>query len=729
MDKTIDRWTDPDGNGYAFKDTVARAQNRALINKISTETADRKAEVNTERKRIDNLIASGTAQTQEIGKKIIQDSSISSSGIVLKGLTNNNYYYKLFEESGSIDSEFCTITNQQGKYTAKLLKPGLYYMNFKVHVEMSGGFSEEVIAPLKLFKSNTLDWSTFDVLDAETVEISKTENTSINKKIHFLFKITEPSYIRIYIDVDTSHTKAITFRIDGCDITALDWKGKQSADLSELHDLRIGADSTVYGTAGEAVRKQIGNLTEEFVDKLSELTSTTNCKFSQFAKIVDAKEAMIVEYKKYNDNEIYDVSVATGKNLLPVSIEYPSVINVPNGAVIKFTNSGIINYNGEKAIGESIEQNVLDTDRFLFKVPFEAELSNKFNVTKGGFTSHVWIDDGQGNLSIEEFTHGAITLKKGTIIKRIWFKANGSNSIFDVAFSLVEKGEEADYTAPTLKIYTNDDLQKIKFAYGTNYVIPNFINDAKENTIVYMDDNCISKQQKFALVKVTTDESVINIPQTISTQKFLNRDKKWNIYGKDKNLSVLKCDDVNYSCSILELCAGIVKNVMLYNATMGESNKGYCVHLDSNNLENEYVLFENCIFKSTEGISIGIGTRAGSTIVFKNCEFITEDDSYTFYIHNTESEGKNKCSIVIENCLFRTNGEICMLIQDWQGCCKNDFLFVNNTFMNDDKYNLNNAVKINYHHGVEENSTDWKNLLSLNKSSHGNNITFLNAVN
>lgn len=56
MDKTIDRWTDPDGNGYAFKDTVARAQNREMINKISAETTDRKAEVNTERKRIDNLI-------------------------------------------------------------------------------------------------------------------------------------------------------------------------------------------------------------------------------------------------------------------------------------------------------------------------------------------------------------------------------------------------------------------------------------------------------------------------------------------------------------------------------------------------------------------------------------------------------------------------------------------------------------------------------------------------
>ena len=341
MDKTIDRWTDPDGNGYAFKDTVARAQNRATIDKMNAETADRKTEVNTERKRIDNLIATGTAQTQEIGKKIIQDSSISSSGIVLKGLTNNNYYYKLFEESGSIDSEFCTITNQQGKYTAKLLKPGLYYMNFKVHVEMSGGFSEEVIAPLKLFKSNTLDWSTFDVLDAETVEVSKTENTSINKKIHFLFKITEPSYIRIYIDIDTSHTKTITFRIDGCDIIALDWKGKQSADLSELHDLRIGADGVVHNTAGEAVRKQIGNLTEDLGNlsssKISKFYATNNGE-NHLADSDDGKIADMMVYGKSEQKS------TMGKNLLKLS--EVDVHGATNGLLITMNADGSVSVTG-----------------------------------------------------------------------------------------------------------------------------------------------------------------------------------------------------------------------------------------------------------------------------------------------------------------------------------------------------------------------------------------------
>ena len=53
---------------------------------LSKETAERKDEVNTERKRIDNLIATGTAQTQEIGK-VIATTSENRAKITMDYLT------------------------------------------------------------------------------------------------------------------------------------------------------------------------------------------------------------------------------------------------------------------------------------------------------------------------------------------------------------------------------------------------------------------------------------------------------------------------------------------------------------------------------------------------------------------------------------------------------------------------------------------------------------------
>ena len=523
MDKTIDRWTDPDGNGYAFKDTVARAQNRELINKISTETADRKTEINTERKRIDNLIATGTAQTQEIGKKIIQDSSISSSGIVLKGLTNNNYYYKLFEESGSIDSEFCTITNQQGKYTAKLLKPGLYYMNFKVHVEMSGGFSEEVIAPLKLFKSNTLDWSTFDVLDAETVEISKTENTSINKKIHFLFRVAEPSYIRIYIDVDTSHTKTITFRIDGCDIIALDWKGKQSADLSELHDLRIGADGVVHNTAGEAVRKQIGNLTEDLdnVYNTTELTPVPTNKITP-TEILDKSVYYnstygLLGFTNNGDNlkcNIYPIIKGksyylrgNGKNHegCPVAIFAES-----------YVSDGTTKYK-EVVSGESEK---LDNIKKFFKASYDGYIYiNCINESDGLFNVEYVSNIQKINNSLKNeldcklSLYGEFQLVESTIINDKVFNIN----------KLTEQNQSGGCYIRE-KINNDDDIIRVSgYSYSSNISFPLVaFFDEYDNTIEYYGDASTLYSDKIFKIPYRTNYIIINGKKSnIKVEKFI----------------------------------------------------------------------------------------------------------------------------------------------------------------------------------------------------------------
>lgn len=255
MDKTIDRWTDPDGNGYAFKDTVARAQNRETINKISAETADRKAKVNTERKRIDNLIATGTAQTQEVGKTIVQTGTSSSYMDV--NYVSDKYYSGLFDGITFKDTDFFYIPSLSGsgaEYVGKLLKPGLYHMKFRVKISKDGGLPE--IAMRIILKKGSTTTGEYSELKTEYIIFPQTSSSTNMRNVEYIFAITEPTYIKLFVTSIADGTGTFGFNASDCTITAIDWKGKQSADLSELHDLRIGADGTVYGTAGEAVRSQ-----------------------------------------------------------------------------------------------------------------------------------------------------------------------------------------------------------------------------------------------------------------------------------------------------------------------------------------------------------------------------------------------------------------------------------------------------------------------------------------
>lgn len=253
MKTTINRWTDPDGNQYHFKDEVARAQNRELINKISIETADRKVEVNTERKRIDNLIATGTAQTQEIGKNIVSTSQ-GGTPITINYLGADIVYDKMFNNIKSKDDDFISIPYPQRGYVAKILKPGLYNMKFVVNIKRSAGLPE-IPMRIMLNSSNSLDGD-YVILKTEYLVFPATTSGTIFRNVEFIFAIDEPTYIKLSVTNVCDGSGSFSFSVGDCQITVIDWKGKQSADLSELHDLRIGVDGTVYGTAGEAVRSQ-----------------------------------------------------------------------------------------------------------------------------------------------------------------------------------------------------------------------------------------------------------------------------------------------------------------------------------------------------------------------------------------------------------------------------------------------------------------------------------------
>lgn len=223
---------------------------------LSKETADRKAEVNTERKRIDNLIENGTAQTQEIGKTIVQTGT-SSSYMNMDYLTSDKYYSSLFDGITFKDTVFFYIPSESGsgaEYVGKLLKPGLYHIKFCVKISKDGGLPE---IPMRIMlKKGSTTTGEYSELKTEYIIFPQTSSSKNMQNVEYIFAITEPTYIKLFVTSIADGTGTFGFNASECTITAIDWKGKQSADLSELHDLRIGVDGTVYGTAGEAVRCQ-----------------------------------------------------------------------------------------------------------------------------------------------------------------------------------------------------------------------------------------------------------------------------------------------------------------------------------------------------------------------------------------------------------------------------------------------------------------------------------------
>ena len=355
MDKTIDRWTDPDGNGYAFKDTVARAQNREMINKISAETADRKAEVSTERKRIDNLIASGTAQTQEIGKTIVQ-TKLGSSNMNMDYLAADKYYSGLFDGITFKDTDFFYIPSPSGsgaEYVGKLLKPGLYHMEFCVKISKDGGLPE--IAMRIMLKKGSTTTGEYSELKTEYIIFPQTSSSTNMRNVEYIFAITEPTYIKLFVTSIVDGTGTFGFNASECTITAIDWKGKQSADLSELHDLRIGADGTVYDTAGEAVRSQTSgtpkNLIPTSTKEFEALGITVKVKGHEFSLSGTATDNGIIRLI----NETTDtLGMITGKTYY--------VYGFPSGTRVTFLS-------GENVCGTMV---LADTDN-TFEVPEKAD--------------------------------------------------------------------------------------------------------------------------------------------------------------------------------------------------------------------------------------------------------------------------------------------------------------------------------------------------------------------
>lgn len=320
---------------------------------LSKETADRKAEVNTERKRIDNLIANGTAQTQEIGK-VIATTSENGAKITMDYLSEEVTCKKVFTDVTFQDFNFFIVALGTPKGdVAKILKPGLYHMKFCVKVGKDSGLPE---IPMKIMlNSSTSPDKGYVILKREYFVFPQTESKRNMRNVEFVFAITEPTYITISVISVADGQGTFDFSISDCVITALDWKGKQSADLSELHDLRIGADGAVYDTAGEAVRSQTSgtpkNLIPTSTKEFEALGITVKVKGHEFSLSGTATDNGTIRLI----NETTDtLGMITGKTYY--------VYGFPSGTRVTFLS-------GENVCGTMV---LADTDN-TFEVPEKAD--------------------------------------------------------------------------------------------------------------------------------------------------------------------------------------------------------------------------------------------------------------------------------------------------------------------------------------------------------------------
>lgn len=310
-----------------YKDATGHPDSvAAVVLGLSKEIVERKTDVDTERKRIDNLIAAGTAQTQEIGKTILS-TSINGTSVAMSYLAADVVYDKMFNNVLSKDDDFITIPYPQQGYVAKLLKPGLYHMKFVARVSRTGGLPE-VPMRIVLQSASSLDGN-YEAIKTEYLVFPATSSTSLQRNVEFTFAINQLTYIKLLVTNVVDGSGSFNFGAADCQITVIDWAGKLCGSMPEVVDARIGEDGTKYSNLGEAIRNQAqgipGNLFPRMNYNHTIYGITTILKGREFSITGTATENGLIEIA----NElITTVGMEKGKTYF--------VYGFPSGTIVTF---------------------------------------------------------------------------------------------------------------------------------------------------------------------------------------------------------------------------------------------------------------------------------------------------------------------------------------------------------------------------------------------------------
>lgn len=277
---------------------------------LSKETADRKAEVNTERKRIDNLIKElpATAGEYQQSKLVLH----SYDNAAVKCTTTSGNYTNVPAFTTDQGGPLSSLYTKKSNYQIAVNKSGLYLFELRIHVNSLIANKRVELAPF--------------VNDTRIAALASSYNTAGN------FTLTQVAALPLWLSANDTvdfriapiEAGEVSLQLGDVLVYAIDWEDKfkipdYTGYAAETKDIRTGADGTVYGTAGEAVRKQIGNITEELSNLLEEGT-----------QILDWKNAKVVNgyFTSISDFKSSDVSRTV---IIPVDYSKGDTISIHRG--------------------------------------------------------------------------------------------------------------------------------------------------------------------------------------------------------------------------------------------------------------------------------------------------------------------------------------------------------------------------------------------------------------
>lgn len=228
---------------------------------------------------------------------------------------------KIFQE-GTLD-----FAEKQSNEKVKILKEGLYI--FELRIFISGSGKLDIEARINDVSQRYNAWQ---------IVAQSTEETKI---IAYILYLKGDDVVSFY---GTPGLQAsVRAPVSDVNCYVLDWIGKaQISDCSkEISDIRVGEDGAVYGTAGEAVRKQIGNITEDIGNLNKEkLDSDVVYEVGDDGEIVSSTKMMDIsgngEIAKISADSVYK------DNIIPL----PNIAEKTVNGLTYSAKDGIISLNG-----------------------------------------------------------------------------------------------------------------------------------------------------------------------------------------------------------------------------------------------------------------------------------------------------------------------------------------------------------------------------------------------